>query len=151
MFELVPSVGFSSLGKLRKDMDNLWSRFFDGGELSLPRADQGLFAPAVDVKETDKAIEFRAEIPGLKSEEIEVTLTGDVLTIKGEKKSEHEEEDGDYHLVERRFGSFQRSFRLPMEVNRKELKASHKDGVLTVSLPKKEKEGSTKVQVEAAH
>lgn len=149
MFDLIPYSGFGSVGRLRKDMDDLWKRFFDA-EPGLPamRGQVSNFLPVVNVKETEEALEVTAEVPGLKPEEIEVSLIGDVLTLKGEKKEEREETKGDYHLVERRFGSFQRSFRLPMEVERDKLSAKHKDGVLSITLPKAKKQTATTIKVE---
>ena len=150
MFELMPYSGFGSLGRLRRDMDDLWKRFLDTE--SGPPATRGegfSFVPVVNVKETDDTVEVTAEVPGLKPEEIEVSLTGDVLTLKGEKKEERQEDQGSYHVVERRFGSFQRSFRLPMEVERDKLSARHKDGVLSITLPKAKKQAATTIKVEA--
>jgi len=148
MFELLPyNSSMRSLGRLRRDMDDLWGRFFEAGDLPSTRAD---FMPSVNIKETADAFEVTAEVPGLKPEDIEVTLTGDLLTLRGQKKEEREEKKGDYHLIERRFGSFQRNFRLPSEVNREKLQARHKDGVLHVTLPKGDKEKPTTIKVEKA-
>ncbi len=108
---------------------------------------EGGFETVVDLRETEKGYELSAEVPGLKPEEIEVVLSGDLLTIKGEKREEREEDKGGYHLVERRFGSFHRSFRLPEAVEREHLSATHKDGVLRVVLPKLGKEESTRIEV----
>ena len=149
MFELMPFAGGGrSLGRLLRDMDDLWGRFFDNSGLPLAQAEGPAFMPTVNVKETENAVEVTAEVPGLKPEEIEVNLTGNILTLKGEKKDEKEETQGSYHLVERRFGSFQRSFRLPMDLDRAKVQAKHKDGVLTVTLPKAAKETSTAIKVE---
>lgn len=151
MFELIPHTGLRSLGRLNRDVDELWKRFFDADAGSaLPQRAAAAFVPVVNVKETEEALEVTAEVPGLKPEEIEVNLSGDVLTLRGEKKEEREETKGDYHLVERRFGSFQRSFRLPYEVDRGSLAATHKDGVLTVTLPKVKKAAATTIKVESA-
>ncbi len=151
MFELMPFTGRGrSVNRLRRDMDDLWSRFFDDSSLPLiPQTEGPAFIPTVNVKETDNALEVTAEVPGLKPEEIEVNLTGNILTLKGEKKEEKEESKGSYHLVERRFGSFQRSFRLPMDLDRAKVQAKHKDGVLTITLPKAAKETSTAIKVES--
>lgn len=146
MFELMPyTPSLRSLGRLRRDMDDLWGRVFDSSDVPAARAD---FVPSVNIKETPEAFEVTAEVAGLKPEDIKVTLVGDLLTLRGEKKFEREEEKGDYHLVERRYGSFQRGFRLPIEVNRDKLQAKHKDGVLHVILPKGEKEKPTTIKVE---
>ena len=146
MYELLPYAGFASLGKISRDFDGLLSRLFDGAES--PESSGGeSFVPKVNVRETGEAIEITAEVPGLKPEDIELTLTGDVLTLKGEKKDEREEKTEDYHLVERSYGHFQRSFRLPVEVDRAKLAATHKDGVLTVTLPKAAEAGSARIEV----
>jgi HSP20 family protein len=146
MYELLPIRGLGSLGKANRDFDSLLSRFFRGGELPAWSGEER-FVPKVDVKETEGAIEVTAEVPGLKPEDIELTLTGDVLTLRGEKKSEREEKEEGFHLVERSFGSFQRSFRLPVEVDRTKLAATHKDGVLTVTLPKAAEAGTARIEV----
>lgn len=149
MFELMPYAGLGSLGKLRRDMDDLWGRFFDVQAAPALRTELPSFMPVVNVKETEQALEITAEVPGLKPEEIQVELNGDILSLRGEKKEEREESKGDYHLVERRFGSFARSFRLPMEVDRGQLSAKHKDGVLTITLPKAKQAAATAIKVES--
>jgi HSP20 family protein len=92
--------------------------------------------PAVDVVEKDKEYKVTAELPGMEEKNIEVKLSNGVLTIKGEKKEEKEEKKKNYYFTERRFGSFQRSFRVPEGVDTDKIEASFKNGVLTVSLPK---------------
>lgn len=146
MLELIPYNSRHALGRLRGDFDDLWSRLFEGVDKPVLK-DAPAFAPKVDVKETEESFEVTAEIPGIKPEELDVSLNGDILTIKGEKKLEEEKKEGNYHLVERSYGSFSRSFRLPKVVDREKLKASHKDGILTISLPKGEREGATKIEV----
>ncbi len=94
-------------------------------------------APAVDIVEKDTAYEVTAELPGLDEKNIEIRLTKGMLTIKGEKKEEKEEKKKGYHLQERHFGSFERSFRVPEGVDPDKIEASFKKGVLTVTLPKK--------------
>jgi HSP20 family protein len=99
----------------------------------------GVFAittPAVDVAENERAFEITAELPGLAEKDIELTLSNDILTIKGEKSEEKEEKKKDYYLSERRYGSFQRSFRLPEGVDADKIEAAFKNGVLTITLPK---------------
>lgn len=147
MFELVPFSGLGNLNRLRRDMDDLWSRFYDTGGVPATRGEGLSYMPSVNIKETDQAFEVSAETPGIKPEEIQVTLSDGVLTIKGEKKEEKEETKGDYHVVERRFGSFQRSFRLPKEVDAAKIVAKHKDGVLNIILPKAPKAAATTIQV----
>ena len=92
--------------------------------------------PTVDVAETDKDVLITAELPGVNEKEVEVTLSGDILTIKGEKKAEHEQKDGDTYYTERRFGSFSRSVRLPFEATDENVDAKYDKGVLTIRVPK---------------
>ena len=148
MFDLVSWDKTKALSKLRKEMDDLWGRFF--GESSFPGFGEPVWGPPLDVKETKENIVVTAEIPGLSATDVEVTISGDLLTIKGEKKQEKEEMEESFHLIERRYGSFSRSIRLTSEVDTKNVKASHKDGILTVTLPKSEKakEKQIKISVE---
>jgi len=96
----------------------------------------GMAAPDVDVSETDKGYEVVADLPGMEQDDINVELKDDVLTLSGEKTEEREETKKNYHLSERRFGSFRRTFRLPSEIDQSKISAEFKDGVLTVALPK---------------
>lgn len=148
MFDLVPWERNKSLSRLRKEMDELWGRFF--GESGLSLFSESTWVPALDVKETKDNIVVTAEIPGLSPKEVEVSISGDLLTIKGEKKQEKEEKDESYHLIERRYGTFSRSIRLATDVDTKNIKATHKDGILTITLPKSEKakEKQIKINVE---
>ncbi len=93
--------------------------------------------PAVDVAESEKGYEIKAELPGMDEKDIEVKVTDGSLTIKGEKQEEKEEKEKDYYLQERRYGSFERSFELPESIDPDKIEASFKKGVLTVTLPKK--------------
>jgi HSP20 family molecular chaperone IbpA len=96
----------------------------------------GDLIPSIEVRETDQMLEITAELPGLKQEDIEVSLTGDILTLKGEKKVERDEDKGATHLSERRYGTFQRSFRLPETVAKDGIEAQCENGVLRLTLPK---------------
>lgn len=95
--------------------------------------------PMVDVKETDTDIKISAELPGLAEKDIDISLTGDALTIKGEKKEEKEEKEANYYFSERRFGSFTRVIDLPREVDTNKVEAVFKNGVLHITLAKTEK------------
>jgi HSP20 family protein len=94
-------------------------------------------APAVDVVEKDKAYEITAELPGIDKNNVEVKFADGVLTLKGEKKEEKEQKEKDRYVSERRYGSFQRSFRVPDSVDADKIDANFQNGVLTISLPKK--------------
>jgi len=146
MAALIPHAGFGSLDRLTREVDGLWDAFFGGGALARPEPGEP-FVPAIDVKETGEGYEITAEAPGLSADDIKVGLEGDVLTISGEKKSARASEDAGYHLFERRFGSFRRGLRLPREVDREKLSASHKDGVLRIVLPFAAEAGHTEVKV----
>lgn len=103
--------------------------------------------PAVDVVDKDKEIQIRADLPGMDEDDIEIRLSDGLLTIQGEKKEEKEEgeKEGSYYLAERRYGSFQRSFRIPDGIDTDKVDAAFKKGVLTVTLPKT-KEALAKVK-----
>lgn len=108
--------------------------------------------PAVDVGEDDKAYEITAELPGMEEKDIALTVSGDMLSITGEKSDEKEEKKKDYYLSERRYGSFERSFRLPEGVDADKIEATFKKGVLTVTLPKRPeaRKPEKKIAVKAA-
>jgi HSP20 family protein len=108
--------------------------------------------PAVDITETDKAYEIVAELPGMDEKNIEVKLDNGSLTIKCEKQEEKEEKKKDYYLQERRFGSFERCFRLPDSVDKDKIDATFKKGVLTVTLPKsaEAQKAAKKIEVKAS-
>jgi HSP20 family protein len=103
--------------------------------------------PAIDVAEKEDAILVRAEVPGMKPEEIDISVYGNTLMISGERKEAKEDEgDGFYH-VESTYGSFRREVALPTDVDEKKIEAVCKDGILSVTLPKAEKSKAVKVQV----
>ena len=103
--------------------------------------------PVVDILEADGHVEIRAEMPGLSEQDVQVSVTDDVLTLRGEKTQESEAEDKKYHRVERSYGRFQRSFTLPANLNAGDIKAKFTNGVLTVSIPKVEEVQPKEVQI----
>jgi len=137
------------LQELRREIDRIWDEFF--GRTQFPeRWERFEWAPAVDVSETEEAIVVRADVPGLEPEDLEISLSGNFLTIKGEKKQEREEKKENFYRMERLYGSFVRSIELPAEVEADKVEATYKNGVLKIVLPKKaEAKGKTiKVKVE---
>jgi HSP20 family protein len=122
----------------RREVDRMFDDFFNGfgGRSLAPFGAWRGLTPTMDLDETDKEIVVTAELPGLDEKDFEVTVSGDILTLKGEKKAERDERNGDAHYVERRFGSFSRSVRLPFEVKDEKVDASYDKGVLTVRIPK---------------
>ncbi len=123
--------------RFRNEMDRIFDDFFSDpfGLLPISRAESS-FAPRVDVVETEKEVKVIAEIPGLDEKDIQVTLMDDRLTISGEKSSEKEEKTGQYHRMERSFGSFRRDVLLPTDVDANKVDAVFSKGVLTISLLK---------------
>jgi HSP20 family protein len=108
----------------------------------------GEWAPAIDVYENDDKVVVKTELPGLSEKDIEVDILGDTLTIKGEKRKEEEKKDKHYHRVERTYGSFHRTVTLPGMVESEKAKASFKNGVLEITIPKKEEAKPRQVKVD---
>ncbi len=128
---------FREVSRLRREMDRLWEDFFGPGRRALqPLAEAWM--PAIDVSESGDKVTIKAEVPGMESKDIEISMVGDILTIKGEKKAEIEEKGESYHIVERSYGSFIRSIRMPAPVDPDKIEANYKNGVLTVTCPKRE-------------
>ncbi len=130
---------------LRREMDRLFEDFFRGWEVA-PWA-EGEWFPALDVAETNDQVIVRAEIPGMEPKDIEVTLSDDSLSVRGEKKEEKEEKKKNYHRRESHYGSFSRVIRLPALVDTAKAEASYDKGVLTVTAPKMEKEKTKRVEI----
>jgi HSP20 family protein len=132
----------------RSEMDRVFDRFASGfGFPSIRRmldvepwwryeAPFSVTAPAVDVTEDDKAYKIAAELPGMTEKDVDVSITGDMLVLKGEKRQEREEKDKNRYLAERTYGAFQRSFVLPDGVDPEKISAEFAKGVLTLTLPK---------------
>lgn len=120
----------------RREMDRLFESF--GRDLGWPGGDDRTTAtaPSIDVSETEGELRIEADLPGVEEKDVDVTVSDNVLTIKGEKKAEKEEKNKDFHLVERSYGSFSRSLTLPFAADPSKAKATFKNGVLSISLPK---------------
>ncbi|HVX75575.1 MAG TPA: Hsp20/alpha crystallin family protein [Bradyrhizobium sp.] len=126
-------------------------RLFDGFSRNFPTlTNSGATLPKMDVSETDKLIEVTAELPGLETKDVEVNLVDNVLTIRGEKKSEREESKKDYRLVERSFGSFARSVELPEGVKSEDVTAEIAKGVLKVTVKKPAPKQAKQIQIKSA-
>ncbi len=128
---------FREMQTMRELMDRIFDEpFFEAPRL-WSRPLEG-FTPAMDVAEDDAGYTVKVTIPGVEPEAVEVTLTDNVLTVKGETKAEKDMEQKNYHIRERRYGSFMRSITLPMPVEADQVEATHEHGVLTLRLPKAE-------------
>jgi HSP20 family protein len=121
------------------------ARMFRG--LDEPRAAGGRPSPAMDVSENEKSYTLTVELPGVKKEDVTVELQDNVLSIRGEKKSESEEKRDKSHWVERSYGSFSRSLSLPANVLSEQVKASFADGVLTIEIPKREEAKAKQISI----
>ena len=119
------------------DFDNMMAGFFRPVGDMAP-ATNGGWTPAADIRETKEAYLVEAELPGLTKEDVNVTFENGVLTLSGERKLESETEEDNYRRIERRYGSFTRSFSLPREVDAEGVNATFKEGLLTVTVPKVE-------------
>lgn len=129
-------------GDLRKEMDRALESFFGNrGQLSAAAGDGPAFSsfrtPSVDVIESETAITLTAELPGMGEDDVDLSVHNGILTLKGEKRQETKDDKDNYHIVERRYGSFQRSMRLPDIVDEGAIHATFDKGVLKVSIPKK--------------
>lgn len=126
------------------------NRLFD--DLMTRRADTGaegvMWIPAVDVAETGDTVSVKVEVPGVKKDDIKISVTNNVLTVRGEKKMEKETSEENYHRIERVYGSFVRSLELPTVVQADKVKASFKDGVLSIVLPKSEEVKPKEIAIE---
>lgn len=148
--------------KFRHEMDRVFDRFTSGFEFApfrgasnveyfWPAAMPGMTAPAIDVSEDDKTYTVTAELPGIEKKDVDVHVSHGMLVIKGEKRQEKEEKNKNYTLNERSYGSFQRSFMLPENVNRDAISADFANGVLTIKVPKTaEAKDTKKIEVKAA-
>lgn len=124
--------------QLNRLVDQVWNR-----------QERESWLPAVDVFDRKDSVELKAELPGMDSDDIQIEVEDNVLTIKGERKFEEKVEDERYYRIERRFGSFQRSLALPQGVKADEIQAAYEDGILTVTVPKAEEEKPKRIEVKA--
>ena len=148
MSTLVRWEPFGNVRVLHRHMDRLFDDVLRGPRvLSWEPAELGF---ALDVYEKDDAVVVKAALPGVRPDEVDISVTGDVLTIKGETKSEEETKDGNYHRRELRYGVFARSIPLPTLVDHDKAEATFENGILTVSLPKAEEAKPKSIKI-AAH
>jgi HSP20 family protein len=127
--------------QVRREMDRLFDSFLDRGFFGFPSVQRmvppAIAAPEIDVRETDKEIVFEAELPGLDENDVSIVLRDGVLSLKGEKKSKRDEKNETYHLVERSYGTFERSFRLPETIDEDQIKAPFDKGIPHIVVPKR--------------
>jgi len=121
---------------VRDEMSRVLNEVFARGASDESAWVSGAWTPPVDIYETDEALVMKAELPGFSKDDISIELKENTLVIKGERKHEDEVKEGNYHRMERSYGAFQRAFMLPMTVDQEKVKASYKDGILELRLPK---------------
>jgi len=145
---LVPYRPYNLLNDIEKDYGRLFSEFFNNtAGKSLTRGEQDSWSPAVDIHEEDGAYVVHADIPGVDSKDIEVTVDNNVLSIRGERKSDNTYEENGIRRVERFQGTFYRQFALPKSVDTDQIQAKGKNGVLTITIPKSEEVKSKRITV----
>ena len=135
---------------LRGRIDRVFNQMLQDawGAGASPEAFSGrTWFPAVDIKETEEALEFRVELPGLAKDDVEITIENSVLTIGGERKFEQETKGENYHRLERSYGTFSRSFTLPAGVRAEKIEAAFDQGVLKITLPKEEESKPRKISI----
>lgn len=136
---------------LQNEIDRLFDDFTRGfPSLSMGNGGMTAMVPTMDVAETDKEIEITAELPGLEEKDVQINVADNILTIRGEKKAEKEQKDKNYRLIERSYGSFERSLELPEGFNADAIKASIDKGVLKVVVPKPAPAQTKKIEVKSA-
>jgi HSP20 family protein len=142
-----PTRGGRDLATIQDEMNRLFDGIFTSpatfrGDVQTP------FAPPVDIEERADEFIVRADLPGVSQKDVKVSLLGDTLTIRGERKAETEKKEGTAHRIERVYGSFERSFTLGSSVRADQVKASYKDGVLEIRVPKAEEARLREIQVQ---
>jgi HSP20 family protein len=122
--------------------NDLWSRGWPGAEAPSE------FTPAIDVEETPEGFVLRADLPGLQPKDVQVSLMGDTLTLRGERKQEQVRQEGHYRRIERALGQFERSFKLHGMLRADQVKATYKDGVLEIHVPKAEEAKRREIEIQ---
>lgn len=145
MFALTPIL--RRTGLLNRPERDFFDRFFADFALPSIAVEDTEWMPAFDVSETDKELIVKGEVPGMDKKDINITVSDGMLTIRGEKKHEKKEENEQYHRVERRYGAFSRTMRLPHEVEADKVDATYKEGVLSIRLPKSEAVEPKKIEI----
>lgn len=135
-----------SFDELHREMDRLFEDFF-GRSAKRETLAERVWAPAVDVIDKKDKIVVKAELPGVEKKDVKVTVEGDVLTIRGERKAEEKVKDEDYYACELCYGSFSRSVYLPVKVDPAKIKAEFKDGILSVTVPKAKEAAPKEIEV----
>ena len=146
----VPRGYGNPFGVLTEEMSRLFDDFrgrFDIEPFGFPRGQTGDFMPSVDITDADKEVRVTCELPGIDEKDIDITLSKDAVTIRGEKKQEKEHKERGYYHVESSYGSFRRDIHLSSDVDASKVEAICSDGILSITLPKAEEAKTIKVKV----
>lgn len=141
-------VGLDPLLDLHREMNRMFNDVFSGGTLADVRGG-GINMPRLDVREKDGELWVMAELPGVDQQDLDIQLDKDMLTIRGERKSEAQEDNASYYLMEHSYGRFERSVQLPFTPKPDEVKASFDKGVLTIRMPRTQDQGAHRIQLNA--
>jgi HSP20 family protein len=136
--------------QMREEMEHLFNQLTGRGDGEEASWGRGMWAPPVDIYETDDAFMLKAELPGFSKDDVQIELHDNRLTLRGERKQETEVKEEQYHRRERAYGSFQRSFQLPTAIDPERVMASFKDGILELRLPKSEKAKPKRIAISGA-
>ncbi len=137
---------FRDFSEVQSEMNRLFDSFF--GRSSQAGLQERVWTPAVDMYETKDELVVTAELPGIREKDIHLSITGDMLTLKGERHWAEEAKQENYYRGERWFGKFERALPLPIPVQSDKVKASYRDGVLTITLPKAEEIKSKEIKID---
>lgn len=134
-----------------RELERGLGRFFDTSYELLPEkiSKEATWSPSMDISEDKNQISIKADLPGVKQSDIDISVDNNILTVKGERKHEEEHKDKKHHSIERFYGSFTRSLPLPAYANADKIKASYKEGVLEIHIPKKEGPKAKQIKIEA--
>lgn len=142
------------LEDMRRDMDRLFEEFFTPARRRrawpAAKTEPGVVVPNIDIFDRNNEVVIRAELPGVSKEDLDISLTKEALVLKGEVKREEEVKEANYYLSERSYGAFSRTIPLPVEVDSERAKASFKNGVLELVIPKKEEAKPKEIKIEVS-
>ncbi|MBM3274744.1 MAG: Hsp20/alpha crystallin family protein [Candidatus Sericytochromatia bacterium] len=128
--------------RLRNELERLFGDDFYSSPTTAT-----FWAPRVNVRETQEAVEISADLPGVSKEDLQIVVENNLLVLKGQRKEEHEDKTGTWHRIEKVYGQFERQFNLPAGLMKDQIKASLRDGILTVSIPKAEESKPRQVDI----
>ena len=141
---------WTNVSSLQNEINRMFDQFFRGWDFSGFGQEAGTWSPGIDLAETDDSVVVKAEIPGIDPKEGNISIQENNLILKGEKKEEKEEKGKNYYRMERSYGRFSRSVELPASVDMDKVKAECKNGVLEITLPKKEEVRSKQISVKVS-